>query len=362
MNGYDYTYYLFVNGRENEPVKITAITLNLVEYVKEKIHGIKSDMLTPNSAIFLFNALFSSNEELLRAVVGRYNSLHPRSKYVADDFDYIALLSAGQYTKDYKLLKYSYSSKIDPESKEKLIPIVYEEDLSRIINDGAMAEIKIDENDITHPCNLLVKIFSSMRGSVPYKDQYSIDFDSMVEQKYYQILKLKYDNAYDHLSEKDKYRLFVDYEDDTRNIINLLNCNLIRQTYKKDSTLYFNLLSSISHDYKMKEYVAGYKMKYNPLNNKVGFDDASVNLIANTAIRTVSEMKETDELNREAKVVFNENNKTDEQIVLEVINKYNLEHNTNITFSDIESNPKEFEELIYELDDAIKFHHKGSQR
>ena len=72
MDVYEYSYYLFTNGNETEPKVIGARTLNLPEFLYDKYPKINKDDFMANSSTYLFNMLYSSNNELLNAVIDRY--------------------------------------------------------------------------------------------------------------------------------------------------------------------------------------------------------------------------------------------------------------------------------------------------
>lgn len=290
MDVYEYSYYLFTNGNEAEPKVIGARTLNLPEFLYDKYPKINKSDYMANSSTYLFNMLYSSNNELLNAVIDRYNEVHPKSKLNKEDFNYISMIGPGNKTKKYGLLKFKYSNKEKSEDKQKLIPFVFKDDIANIYVQCKKAGIEIKSTDLNHPSNLLVKIFSAF-SHVPETSRFK-NFYNELERKYKSILNLKYMDVYEHATERDKFLYIADPQLDTKSIETLLNSGLMSNNYKLDSTLYFNILSMICHDIRIYTMVNDQGYTYDPVTRKIGYDDASEYFQGLTAISSVGELRQ----------------------------------------------------------------------
>ncbi|MBR5662703.1 MAG: hypothetical protein IKX00_03500 [Bacilli bacterium] len=290
MDTYEYSYYLFTNGNENEPKVIGARTLNLPEFLYDKYPNIRKDDYMANSSTYLFNMLYSSNQELLNAVIDRYNEVHPRSKLDKNNYNYIAMMGPGNKTKKYGLLKFKYSDKEKKEDKQKLIPFVFKSDVINICEQCKKAGIDIKAKDFNHPSNLLVKMFSSF-WFISKNSKYK-DFYNELERKYESLLKLKYMDVIEHATEQEKFYYIADPSMDTRSIEKLLNSGLISNKYKLDSVLYFNILSMVCHDIRLYTMANDQGYTYNPVTRKIGYDDVSANYQGLTAISSIQELRE----------------------------------------------------------------------
>ena len=110
----------------------------------------------------------------------------------------------------------------------------------------------------------------------------------------------------------------------------------------------------ICHDIRINTIANDQGFSYEPINQKIGYDDISEYFKAKSAIRSVEELRKD--------IKLEHNNKADEytreisyeEIANQVLDKYNSEYGTNISFSDIEATPEDYEEIIYTIDAEYK--------
>jgi len=137
-----YTYLLYDKNKNPLPVKPKEI--QIFEFIKPMYPEADIDI---NDAIHLFNNMFSSNRELLDAIITRYNNNQSNVvKLNRDDFCYVKLVSK-KFENIYGLPKIEdYSSKENYEDRENfLVPIIYKDDLVKEDKKVGISFIRPDE-------------------------------------------------------------------------------------------------------------------------------------------------------------------------------------------------------------------------
>ena len=124
MNKSMYKYLLF--DKYMNPVIIDPSDIGIVEYVKKHYENITDFDI--NDAVHLFNALFSTNRQLLNAIVNLYNAKHPEDEITCDLF-YVKLSTSRKYDNIYSLpICGDYKTKDTPitsKSDNIMIPILH---------------------------------------------------------------------------------------------------------------------------------------------------------------------------------------------------------------------------------------------
>lgn len=397
---YLYTYYLFKKDDPKNPVKIGGRLLDFfnenksydpnVPYSKPLDvvfkENVPSDYVyKANGSVYLFNMIFHSNKELMNAIVERYNFFH-KSKLNVADFDYVAMIAPGDKTKDYGLLKYTYdepkrtqnprpevNKKEKKYEKKKLVPIIFHEDYSNLMRICEQANIKIVPGDILYPRNLLVKVLSAMRYVRENKGKKYAEFYRNLEKKYSSLANLKYDGVYGHSSEREKYLYVADPANDKSDIIETLNSGLTSNKYKTPATFYYNMLSLICQDIRIATLALDQGYSYNPVTKKIGFDDLSVNFQCKTAIRSVQEVLDDIQQNKDSENSKNEetlikkqnydiNDDSFERFAEEYIENYNIMYGTKITLSDVLAGNELYRKIFEDIQEIYNYKNGDNSR
>lgn len=122
-----YTYLLY--DANKNPIAIEPSTFNITSYVRNNIPDVSNFDI--NDAVHLFNSLFSSNEELLIAIISEYNRNNPDKKLDTEDYYYVHLVTK-RYENIYGLPQvqdYRSNENIKAEERVNIVtPIIYKED------------------------------------------------------------------------------------------------------------------------------------------------------------------------------------------------------------------------------------------
>ena len=365
---FSYFYYLFQEGNERHPLEVRPIEMDLDTALEKSgeytnINNISS--LTSNCKFYLFNMLASSNQNLLNYVIRAYNENgHPRSQIKEGLYDYVAVMAKGNNSVDYDFLKFKYQDRpidINPNEnknkklnlRDKLVPTMYFEDFEKIQSICKSANIDVDYIDLNNPRKLLVKLFAGINEIIRTKDAIDGAFYTDLKDKCYSVLRGKYVFDYNHTDEADRDAVGTIYEYDVKNIINLLNSGLIITNFEQDSTLYYNLLSLITNDLRIRDRVNEISKEYIPTSKKVGDDFATPYYLAKTAIYSLKDLDMQTELYATEEPKHSFGDLADKHKVYEeyFIN-YILFRYPNLSSDDVINHPEEYADIIQEINDA----------
>lgn len=366
ISGYDYKYMFLSTENPKLNRKISVRELNLINYVidfyqKKFDLELNEEFLKqhPNAVVYLFNASFNTNKELLDKVTELYGALHPKFK---DKYDYIGMIAEGHNAEQYGFLKWSDSKKEIEYTEERLVPIIYYNDYSRIVSE-------VSVTDLLKPDDLVYKILKDISSSINVENE---EYVKQLMKIIYVILEPKYDSKIPYLTDEEMY--YVDREYDKSRVSNLLDSIPIRDKYEAKETLYYNLLSVIMVVERTKRAANNFNYSYEPYNGRVNNKKLSNKALAYLSI--LSEKEYTDMIksqNNEKIKRFEEDQALEElfqgetkesydEIARRVIEEYNRANDSYITLSDIERNPSFYQDIVDEINDEIEGRDKGNSR
>ena len=233
-----FKYYLFKEGDLKNPRVIPVSSLNLKRIICLEYKNITSKDLKANRMMLMFNALFDSNKELLDAIIMEYKNAHPKSKIDQEKYERVRLVISGHNSEDFNFLDYDETKKNDEDKIERFVPIIYDSDFVRSRYNGLS-----NRADLIYPRKMLMNIFSP-RYTVYKENDYS--FDSSLYREIYRILLKKYTDRLKHVNPKLNEDISIK-ESDTLNVYNLLNSDIIKKLYTRDSYLFISLLAIVAY-------------------------------------------------------------------------------------------------------------------
>lgn len=326
-----YKYYLF---DENNQAKVIEVSdLDLIDYVSEKYPDIRKAELNAINSVYLFNALYRSNGELLTNLINLYNADRSRNKLDPKDYRYVALMASDNKAKGYDFLSYKDSK--NP-NKEKLIPIIYLTDLK-----GYGGNSEIMPIDLLFPINALKGIFEQ-------KNMLQIDskFDRNLEHKLYRIVHRKFVNNRSYTDAYTNEHVTDDIEQ-SMDLVGLLNTVEIAYKYGPSSSLYPNLLAVTAFYERVKRAYAYKNTKYDILNIKLNaYNTALFSMLSDSDLLNLDLIKENfPKKEKESIDIAKEEEK--EMSLLNKVNSYDNSYYTREDIDRIES------ELAKYLSDGI---------
>ena len=221
-----FKYYLF--KKNGEVLEINASNVPMDDFLSKNYPSININNLGKDNKVLLFNALFDNNSDLMYQVIEQLNSNRKRNKYIYEEFDYVALLAADSFSHDFGFLCYGNSNK-SIKNREKLIPIIYRDDLYSYGNNKT-----IDLDDLKDPYHAVTHLFSDVDLE---NDVYSKKLEELLRS----ILSIKFKSNLPY-TDPDFVGRDFGFEEFTSSYDSLIHNSILREKYQPSSSLWINLL------------------------------------------------------------------------------------------------------------------------
>lgn len=325
-----------------KPRIVKAAEFDIKKRVNE-VYGKKLniDMLKKNALIFLFNASFNSNADLLDYICKAYKENHPKFENV---YDCVAMFAEGHNAEAFGFLSWKDSKKRsegkDEYTIEKLIPIIYGKDYHEV-------EVSVKFVDLCYPKRLVNNIIENKLDTItPENKEYTMDLISTIKS----ILINKYNKGCDGIPDDIKkiHGVSKITDENSVSISSLLDSYVLGKNYY--SPMYYDVLSAImiierTHNV-AKTFGEKYDVKKATVNGK---KLTSLTLSFLSVLSSTEYIKSAqDRAKTKDNLIEQQRNDLYEEIGQQVINEYNETHFTNITIDQVKFFPGENQEIIQE--------------
>lgn len=325
-----------------KPRIICATEFDIKKRVNE-IYGraLNVNELKKNALIFLFNASFNSNADLLNYIGKSYKESHPKFENI---YDCVAMIAEGHNAEAFGFLSWKDSKKRS-EGKgeytiEKLIPIIYGKDYHDI-------EVSVRFVDLCYPKKLINNIVEKKLNSItPENKKYTEDLISRIKD----ILIYKYNKAYDGIPDdiKEIHKVHKITDKNSVSIESLLDSYVLNRNYY--SPMYYDVLSLILITERTHNIAKTFDEDYDVKNSTI-----SGKKLSSLTLSFLSVLSSTEYINNAQErariqnaLIEQKRNDLYEEIGQQVIDEYNESHFTNITIDDCKMFPGENYEIIEE--------------
>ena len=234
-----FKYYLF--KKDGKMIEVPARILELDNLLQKKYPNLRIHGLNQENKILLFNALFESNIDLMDSVIDLLNQGKKRNYLIHEEFEYITLISTDRFAHNYGFLTYSDSKKNNKEDREKLIPIIYKNDLYDANSKNNNYDLRPQVNDLIYPKTAILNL-------IKYKNAYTKDPEFLRNLK--ELLRTILENKLkERLPYSDDAFIGKDFgfEEMCATLEDLLTNSIIQEEYQSNSSLWINILSIITY-------------------------------------------------------------------------------------------------------------------
>lgn len=337
-----YRYFLVKDNDFSNAKVVSVNSLRLESIIINEYHNITEQDLTLNRMMVLFNALFDSNEELLKGIINQYKRVHPNSKIDEEGYTRVVLIGNQHNSEDFGYQVYEGNKNVKEQNVQRVVPIIYDSDFVHNINDGfSQKEFLIE------PRRMLMLMFPENCLKTYQNDDLG-KFQKDLYKLIYEMLEKKYDSRIKHINPKEDKTIKINKKNDKKNIYTMLNSDVFAKVYSSDSSIFFNLLAVIAYHRRI-DYTIYLSSKYK--NTKKRYD-------MNTTILTYRDKfsfscKSIHEIRYDIEMYYQSMGKVTstkpsvyEEDVYQLLMKYNEDHDTFYTIDDALNNADLYQEIF----------------